>query len=35
MGAAGRRWIGADWTWDSHTARLSDLLRVQPVRPLG
>lgn len=35
MGAAGRDWISRDWNWDSHTARLSELLRVRPVRPLG
>jgi phosphatidylinositol alpha-1,6-mannosyltransferase len=35
MGAAGRRWIAHDWNWDTHTARLADLLRVRPVQPLG
>jgi phosphatidylinositol alpha-1,6-mannosyltransferase len=35
MGRAGREWIVRDWSWDSHTARLSDLLRVRPVQPLG
>lgn len=35
MGAAGRRWVSRDWTWDVHTARLAELLRVRPVRPLG
>lgn len=35
MGAAGRRWIARDWNWDTHTARLADLLRVRPVQPLG
>ena len=33
MGAAGRQWIARDWTWDTHTARLADLLRVRPVQP--
>jgi phosphatidylinositol alpha-1,6-mannosyltransferase len=28
MGEAGRRWIGRDWNWDTHTARLGGLLRV-------
>ena len=28
MGEAGRRWIRRDWDWDTHTARLADLLRV-------
>lgn len=27
MGAAGREWISRDWNWDSHTARLAELLR--------
>lgn len=27
MGAAGREWIRRDWTWDSHAARLSELLQ--------
>ena len=31
MGEAGRQWISRDWTWDSHTARLADLLRVRQV----
>ncbi|WP_313676744.1 glycosyltransferase family 4 protein [Mycolicibacterium sp.] len=35
MGRAGREWIVRDWSWDTHTARLSDLLRVRPVQPLG
>jgi phosphatidylinositol alpha-1,6-mannosyltransferase len=35
MGQAGREWIVRDWSWDTHTARLSDLLRVRPVQPLG
>jgi phosphatidylinositol alpha-1,6-mannosyltransferase len=26
MGEAGREWIRRDWNWDSHTARLSELL---------
>ena len=30
MGEAGRRWIMRDWNWDTHTARLADLLRVPP-----
>ncbi len=30
MGEAGRRWIGRDWNWDTHTARLGGLLRVGP-----
>ena len=29
MGRAGRQWISRDWNWDSHTARLADLLRVR------
>lgn len=33
MGEAGRRWIARDWSWDTHTARLADLLRVPPVQP--
>ena len=28
MGQAGREWICRDWNWDSHTARLGELLRV-------
>jgi len=28
MGAAGRRWVSRDWTWATHTARLSELVRV-------
>jgi len=35
LGQAGRDWIIRDWNWDSHTARLADLLRVRPVQPLG
>ncbi len=35
MGAAGRCWIARDWSWDTHTQRLSDLLRVPPVRSSG
>jgi phosphatidylinositol alpha-1,6-mannosyltransferase len=35
MGAAGRAWIDRDWNWDVHTARLAELLRVRPTRPLG
>jgi len=35
MGQAGRECIVRDWSWDTHTARLSDLLRVRPVQPLG
>ena len=31
MGEAGRQWISRDWNWDTHTARLSDLLRVRSV----
>ena len=30
MGEAGRRWISCDWNWDTHTARLAELLRVNP-----
>lgn len=30
MGQAGREWICRDWNWDSHTTRLSELLRVRP-----
>ena len=30
MGEAGRRWVSHDWTWATHTARLSQL-----VRPTG
>ncbi|MCW1958599.1 MAG: glycosyltransferase family 4 protein [Mycobacterium sp.] len=33
MGAAGREWIRAEWNWDTHTARLAELLRVRPVQP--
>ena len=29
MGRAGRQWISRDWNWDTHTARLADLLRVR------
>jgi len=29
IGEAGRRWIGRDWNWDTHTSRLADLLRVR------
>ena len=35
MGEAGRRWISRDWNWDTHTARLAELLRVRPVQPSG
>ncbi len=35
MGPAGRHWISRDWNWDTHTARLAELLRVRPVRPLA
>jgi len=35
MGQAGREWIDRDWSWDIHTARLSELLRVRPVQPLS
>ncbi len=35
MGAAGRQWVSRDWNWDTHTARLAELLRVRPVRPLA
>ena len=31
MGEAGRQWISRDWNWDTHTTRLSDLLRVRSV----
>jgi phosphatidylinositol alpha-1,6-mannosyltransferase len=31
MGQAGRDWIRRDWNWDSHTARLGELLRVFPA----
>lgn len=31
MGAAGRNWISTDWNWDTHTARLAELLRVRPA----
>ncbi|MEI7715920.1 MAG: glycosyltransferase, partial [Mycobacterium sp.] len=27
MGAAGRRWVTAEWRWDTLAARLADLLR--------
>lgn len=27
MGEAGRRWVETDWSWSSHTTRLSELLR--------
>ena len=33
MGQAGRDWIGRDWNWDTHTARLGELLSVGPVQP--
>ena len=32
MGQAGRDWICRDWNWDSHTARLGELLRGCPVQ---
>ena len=35
MGAAGRAWVSRDWSWDVHAARLAELLRVRPVRPLA
>jgi phosphatidylinositol alpha-1,6-mannosyltransferase len=35
MGQAGRQWIISDWNWDSHAARLADLMRVRPAQPLG
>lgn len=35
MGAAGRRWISTDWTWDAHTARLGALLEVRPAGDRG
>lgn len=35
MGQAGREWVGRDWNWDVLTARLSELLQVRPVQPLG
>lgn len=28
MGQAGRRWVARDWNWESHTARLAELLLV-------
>lgn len=31
MGEAGRRWISSDWNWETHTARLAELLRVSPA----
>ncbi|MGI9125574.1 MAG: glycosyltransferase family 4 protein [Mycobacterium sp.] len=31
MGEAGRQWITRDWNWDSHTARLADLMRVRQI----
>lgn len=27
MGEAGRQWVESDWSWDTHTARLTELLR--------
>ena len=33
MGEAGRRWIARDWNWETHTARLSELLRVRTAIP--
>ena len=27
LGAAGRRWVTAEWRWDTLAARLADLLR--------
>lgn len=35
MGQAGRQWVSGDWNWDTLTARLSGLLQVRPVQPLG
>jgi phosphatidylinositol alpha-1,6-mannosyltransferase len=35
MGQAGREWIVRDWSWDTHTARLSELLRVRPAQQPG
>ena len=35
MGQAGRDWVARDWNWDTLTARLSGLLQVRPVQPLG
>ena len=35
MGQAGREWVASDWNWDALTARLSALLQVRPVQPLG
>ena len=32
MGKAGREWICRDWNWDTHTARLAELLSVSPVQ---
>jgi len=29
MGQAGRRWISRDWTWATHSSRLSELVRVR------
>ncbi len=31
VGEAGRRWICRDWSWDTHTGRLADLLRPPTV----
>jgi len=30
MGEAGRQWVEADWSWDAHAQRLSELLRGTP-----
>lgn len=34
MGEAGRRWVSLDWSWATHTARLSVLLRPKGVAAL-
>ena len=33
MGRAGRRWVGEDWSWPTHTARLSALLAADTDSP--
>lgn len=35
MGAAGHRWISDDWSWPTHSARLSELVRVGTDQPLA
>jgi Glycosyl transferases group 1. len=35
MGAAGRAWMAAEWTWDAAAARLHDLLTGRLGAPVG